>query len=323
MNKKIGVFIGRCQPFHNGHRAIIKQMTEECDESLVLLGSVNKCRTIKNPYTYQERRDKIVSEFPDVIIYPLNDYLYRYDLWLKEVHDILNEYPTNDIKIYGHMKPDNQYLDWFPEYNYVEVLSGSNDNGTKIRESLFSQTLMPTEVQEEWDYYQNEKKLFDSYPFKDTLQFNCADALVYNDCIDSFLLIKRKHAPGKDTWALPGGFKNNNETFYECAVRELLEETGLDVKTVIGVDYVEDKMFDAPLRNVGGILRNTTCVMFETYINFENDVKLKPADDAAELKWFTIDDIMNKIDMFHDHRDIISEMIGRHPKYAVHNPKYL
>jgi hypothetical protein len=82
-------------------------------------------------------------------------------------------------------------------------------------------------------------------------------------------------------------------------------------------------MFDSPLRNVGGILRNTTCVMFETYINFENDVKLKPADDAAELKWFTVDDIMNNIDMFHDHRDIISEMIGRHPKYAAHNPKYL
>lgn len=321
MKKNIGVFIGRCQPFHNGHRAIIDKMLAECDESIVLLGSVNKCRTIKNPYTYQERRDNILSEYKNVKIFPVNDYLYRDDLWLAEVHDIFNKIDGN-IKIYGHMKPGNDYLNWFSEYTYVEVLSDSTDNGTKIRESLFSKGLMPTDVQEEWDYYQKEKKLFDSYPFKDTLQFNCADALVYNDYNDIILLIKRKYAPGKDCWALPGGFKNNDETFYECAIRELYEETGLKVNKMKGVEYVAQIMFDSPLRKVGGILRNTNCVMFETYINFENDVKLKAADDAVELRWFTVNDIMNHIPMFHDHRDIISEFLERYPIYARLNPKY-
>ena len=141
----------------------------------------------------------------------------------------------------------------------------------------------------------------------------------YNDII---LLIKRKNSPGKDCWALPGGFKNNDETFYECAIRELYEETGLQVNNIKGVEYVVQNMFDSPLRNAGGILRNTNCVMFETYINFENDVKLKAADDAAELRWFTVNDIMNHIPIFHDHRDIISELLERYPIYARLNPKY-
>ncbi len=43
------------------------------------------------------------------------------------------------------------------------------------------------------------------------------------------LLVKHRKGP-RQYWVLPGGRLEYGETFQECAVRELKEETGLDVR---------------------------------------------------------------------------------------------
>jgi ADP-ribose pyrophosphatase YjhB (NUDIX family) len=43
------------------------------------------------------------------------------------------------------------------------------------------------------------------------------------------LLIKRGHDPGRGLWAVPGGKVRLGETLVEAAIREVKEETGLDV----------------------------------------------------------------------------------------------
>lgn len=43
------------------------------------------------------------------------------------------------------------------------------------------------------------------------------------------LLVKRKHEPLKGRWSLPGGAVEIGETLEHCLVREMVEETGLDV----------------------------------------------------------------------------------------------
>jgi 8-oxo-dGTP diphosphatase len=46
---------------------------------------------------------------------------------------------------------------------------------------------------------------------------------------DMILLIKRDTVPFKDYWALPGGRAEGGETVEQTVVREVKEETGLDV----------------------------------------------------------------------------------------------
>jgi len=50
--------------------------------------------------------------------------------------------------------------------------------------------------------------------------------------IDTILLIKRDTVPFKGYWALPGGRSEPGETVEQTAVREVKEETGLDVVVV-------------------------------------------------------------------------------------------
>ena len=86
---------------------------------------------------------------------------------------------------------------------------------------------LPMSVYNDFKYFDVEKERFKVYPYPETLNFNCSDALVV--CSGHVLLIKRKFAPGENTWALPGGFKNRNETFQECALREFIEEINIRV----------------------------------------------------------------------------------------------
>ncbi|MGI9028117.1 MAG: NUDIX hydrolase [Candidatus Saccharimonadales bacterium] len=53
-------------------------------------------------------------------------------------------------------------------------------------------------------------------------------ALVRND--DQYLVIRRSHAPRKGYWDLPGGFVEPGESALDTLIREIREETGLEVE---------------------------------------------------------------------------------------------
>ncbi len=47
-----------------------------------------------------------------------------------------------------------------------------------------------------------------------------------------FLIGQRQGSHGADTWSLPGGHLEFNETWEQCAAREVLEETGLTINNI-------------------------------------------------------------------------------------------
>ncbi|MGD0643441.1 MAG: NUDIX hydrolase [Candidatus Bathyarchaeia archaeon] len=57
---------------------------------------------------------------------------------------------------------------------------------------------------------------------------------------DKILLIKRNTIPFKGYWALPGGRMDPGETIEQTIIREVKEETGLDITVVRKIgEYVE------------------------------------------------------------------------------------
>jgi len=177
---------------------------------------------------------------------------------------------------------------------------------------------MPATVQADFEYYKAEAVRFSVYPFPDTLNFNCSDSVL--ECQGHVLLIQRKFAPGKGAWALPGGFRNQRETFLDCAIRELMEETNVRVpEKVLRGSIVKTELFDSPERSFG-IPRNTLAVYMRINPNPDGTLpRANGADDAAECRWVSLTDALNKYELYDDHAAIISKVTGVMPFPAFVN----
>lgn len=56
---KRGLFLGRFQPFHNGHLAVIRKAFAIVDELTIVIGSAQESHTAENPFTADEREEMI------------------------------------------------------------------------------------------------------------------------------------------------------------------------------------------------------------------------------------------------------------------------
>jgi len=110
------------------------------------------------------------------------------------------------------------------------------------------------------------------------------------------LLIERGADPYKGCWAFPGGFLNMDETTEECAVRELEEETGLEVTRVQPIGTYSKVDRDPRGR--------TITVAYLAVV--ESPMEVKGQDDAAKAQWFPIDALP---DLAFDHDEIMKDAI--------------
>jgi len=112
------------------------------------------------------------------------------------------------------------------------------------------------------------------------------------------LLIRRKHAPFEDCWALPGGFVEGGEALEQAAARELREETGLLIP-----DLEQFHCFSRPGRDPRGW--TVTCA----FVGMVDKETLAPqaADDAAETSWFKYSDLSTQpVPLAFDHAEILA-----------------
>ncbi len=95
---------------------------------------------------------------------------------------------------------------------------------------------------------------------------------------DRILLEKRKSSPGKGKWSVPGGLVDLGETAEEAVIREVKEETGLEVHDPRLVDVVSYISLDEK----GSVLYHYVII---DYIVTSSGGKPKAASDAEDLKW--------------------------------------
>jgi len=90
------LFIGRFQPFHNGHLHIITQILEEVDGLIIGIGSAQHGFTKENPFTAKEREELIsltlsnegLKNFKIIKIPDVNDD----DKWVGHVSSLVPEF---------------------------------------------------------------------------------------------------------------------------------------------------------------------------------------------------------------------------------------
>lgn len=92
MNKKydFAVIIGRFQPVHRGHRPTFNKAFEIAEHVICVIGSSNMPRTIKNPFTAEERKEMILGAIdPDmrdrISFVEAEDTLYQDQEWFRTV----------------------------------------------------------------------------------------------------------------------------------------------------------------------------------------------------------------------------------------------
>jgi 8-oxo-dGTP diphosphatase len=100
---------------------------------------------------------------------------------------------------------------------------------------------------------------------------------------DKILLIKRATVPFKGYWALPGGRVDPGETVEQTIVREVKEETGLDVAVVSKIgEYHEQGVQDGVEYNY-----YPACFLVKT---IGGEIK-KQESEIEEIKLFSLNEI--------------------------------
>ncbi len=110
------------------------------------------------------------------------------------------------------------------------------------------------------------------------------------------LLIERKHDPFAGSWALPGGFVEENETLEQAVERELMEETGLQVDNL-----QQFRAYSNPNRDP----RQRTITMIFVVVLNQIPNNAIAGDDAANLKWFSFDNLPK---LAFDHTEIVADI---------------
>ena len=122
----------------------------------------------------------------------------------------------------------------------------------------------------------------------------------------TLLCVERANPPFQGCWALPGGFVDPGEDLPIAAVRELLEETGVELTTD---ELIQLAAFGAPGRDPRG---QTITVAFIALLSEEPVVQA--GDDAAKAKFWPVEGLLGghgPITMAFDHQDILTSAIDR------------
>ena len=116
---------------------------------------------------------------------------------------------------------------------------------------------------------------------------------------DKILLVKRRTLPFKGYWALPGGRVDLGETVEQTIVREIKEETGLDIAIVRKIgEYHEQGVQDGEEYNY-----YPACFLVK---RLSGEIK-KQESEIEEIKLFSLDQV--PVSLAFEHAQMIKDYI--------------
>ena len=115
-----------------------------------------------------------------------------------------------------------------------------------------------------------------------TVPFCAVGAIVLEK--GALLMVKRDREPAKGQWSLPGGRVEVGETLREALVREVREETGIDVE-IDGLIGVAERI----VRDDDGEIAFHYVIL--DFVCNARSTDLTAGDDAAEARWVPVGEL--------------------------------
>ncbi len=149
---KRGFYIGRFQPYHNGHQSVLEHIAGNVDEIVIGVGSAQLSHQIDNPYTAGERvlmiTRSLVSLGCPFYVIPIED-IQRNALWVAHVRSMTPPfdicYSSNPlvVRLFGEAGIAVQS----PAMYERETLSGTEIRRRMLNNEPWEQLVPPAVIQ--------------------------------------------------------------------------------------------------------------------------------------------------------------------------------
>ncbi len=330
---ELAVVIGRFQPFHYGHLALVEHALAAAPRALVVVGSAGASRSVKNPFYEDERiamiRDSLAPALRTRVSFAaVRDY-YDEVRWASAVKAAAAREARGAVALVGFRKDEtSSYLGSFPEWREHALPRQAAIDGTELRRAYFAgvddelaaelrQAVPPPALEQ----LRNFRRTSDFERLREELAVLDANRVTYGsgpfvtvDAVvthrDRLLLVQRGHAPGRDLWALPGGFLEGSERLLGAALRELQEQTRLAcAPEVLRAALRAVAVFDHPQRSQRG--RTITHAHYFALPDESSLPDVEGAGTARAARWVPLSEIAGMTrELFEDHFHVSDHFLG-------------
>jgi bifunctional NMN adenylyltransferase/nudix hydrolase len=330
----LAILLSAFEPVHFAHRAALEHGRARAQRVLALVGSAGAARTLRHPWSADERIAMLRAATDDMEpqllrVAAVRDRLYDDTGWRREVEQAVDAAAPGAQRI-GLLVSSRsaRRSSPFPAWPSLAVSGPPAPGFWDVRRGVFGnlsarqefEAALPATTRDFLEHYRagphfaalaDELRYIEGFreswrhaPYPPV--FVTTDAVVVHD--GHILLIRRAHAPGKGLWALPGGFVDQDETLLAGCLRELREETGLALRDeAMHRALRAQRTFDAPHRSLRG---RTITHVFRFDLPAGQRLDVAGGDDAADAQWMTLERFARmEQETFEDHFHIAHRML--------------
>ncbi|AQL42038.1 nicotinamide-nucleotide adenylyltransferase [Halorientalis sp. IM1011] len=131
-----GFYIGRFQPFHDGHREMTDRIAEAVDEVVVGIGSADASHTVRNPFTAGERIMMVSRVLEDIdtrtYVVPIED-IDRNSVWVSHIRSMA---PAFDVAYSNNPLVIRLFQEAGIEVRQSEMYNREDLKGSRIRSRM-------------------------------------------------------------------------------------------------------------------------------------------------------------------------------------------
>ena len=293
--KAYGAVAGYFAPLSHKDFSVLLEVFSQCEQVFVFITGADCAPSTQTPWSAMEREAMIRAALGPLVtravFQHVRDYRYRPDLAAKAMAETvpMQRLPDEATPIRAAFLREGP--EGVRDLVLEAVLAWLHDYAT---------TSAYARLHDEQLYIDDYRKSWAVAPYPPI--FVTVDAVIEHG--DHILLVKRGGQPGRGQWALPGGFVEDDETLLESALREVREETGLDLAPeAIASHLLGSHVFDDPKRSARG---RTITHAFHFRFSEGEVPKVEGSDDAEQARWMPVKGLENLRDQFfEDHGDIL------------------